>query len=386
MTDPRPFTLHVPDEAIADLRERLARTRLPDQAPGVPWAYGTDLGYLGTLIEHWRTDFDWRRAERELNAFPQFKVALHDLEIHYLQVPGRGPDPKPLLLMHGWPGSVFEFLDIIPRLTDPERFGGRAEDAFTVVAPSLPGYGLSFTPGQRRLGIAGIADCLADLMTEVLGHARFAAQGGDWGAFTASALGVRHPQKLAGIHLNMLALRPGAPLPDDPTPEERRYADEIAVWAKEEAGYIWIQGTRPQTLAYALTDSPAGLAAWIVEKFHAWTDHAGDFETVIARDRLLANVALYWFTGAIGSSFWPYYVRLHGPWPIPDGETVDVPTGYAAFPRETRRPPRSLAERTYTDLRQWTVMPQGGHFAAMEQPALLADDVQRFFRPLRSAF
>ena len=214
MTDPRPFTLHVPDEAIADLRERLARTRLPDQAPGVPWAYGTDLGYLGTLIEHWRTDFDWRRAERELNAFAQFKVALHDLEIHYLQVPGRGPDPKPLLLMHGWPGSVFEFLDIIPRLTDPERFGGRAEDAFTVVAPSLPGYGLSFTPGQRRLGIAGIADCLADLMTEVLGHARFAAQGGDWGAFTASALGVRHPQKLAGIHLNMLALRPGAPLPD----------------------------------------------------------------------------------------------------------------------------------------------------------------------------
>ena len=334
---PKPFELHVPDADIADLRARLAQTRFPDQTPGPPWAYGADLAYMRTLVEHWRTAFEWRSWEARLNAFPQFKVALHGIDVHYLAVPGKGPDPKPLLLMHGWPGSVFEFIDIIAMLTDPARFGGKAEDAFTVIAPSLPGYGLSFQPNQKRFTIPDIADCFTDLMTSVLGYKKFGAQGGDWGAFTCSALGVRHADKLAGIHLNMLSVRPDQTPPANPTPEEKRYAEEIKLWAKEETGYIHIQGTRPQTLAYALTDSPAGLAAWIAEKFHVWTDHAGDFETAIARDHLLANISLYWFTGAIGSSFWPYYDRLHGPWPIPDGRTVDVPTGYAAFPKEIRR-------------------------------------------------
>jgi len=383
---PAPFTLAVPDADIADLKARLARTRFPDQAPGAPWAYGADLGYMRRLVEHWRDVFDWRQWEARLNAFPQFKAPIAGIDLHFLHVPGQGPAPKPLLLMHGWPGSVFEFVDIIPRLTDPARFGGDPADAFTVVAPSLPGYGLSFAPGQRRFGIPDIADCFALLMTDVLGYQKFGAQGGDWGAFTASAMGVRHPDKLAGIHLNMLSVSPYLPPPPNPTPAEKKYAEEIRQWAKEETGYIQIQGTRPQTLAYALTDSPAGLAAWIAEKFHVWTDHDGDFETVVARDHLLANISLYWFTGAIGSSFWPYYERLHGPWPIPDGKTVDVPTGYAAFPREIRRPPRSIAEKSYTDLRHWTEMPKGGHFAAMEQPAALAEDVQRFFRPLRQAF
>ncbi len=383
---PQPFTLHVPDAEIADLRARLERTRLPDQAPDAPWAYGADVGYIRGLIDHWRTIFDWRLSEARLNAFPQFKVALHGIDLHYLHVPGKGPNPKPLLLLHGWPGSVFEFLDIIPRLIDPAQFGGRAEDSFTVIAPSLPGYGLSFRPNQKRFGIPAIADCFADLMVYVLGYSKFAAQGGDWGAFTCSSLGVRHPGKLAGIHLNMLSIRPDQPLPAKPTPDEQRYLDEIKFWTKEETGYIQIQGTRPQTLAFGLTDSPAGLAAWIAEKFHAWTDHAGNFETAVGRDHLLANISLYWFTGAIGSSFWPYYDRLHGPWPIPDGQTVDVPTGYAAFPREIRRPPRSIAEKTYTDIRQWTVMPKGGHFAAMEQPDALAVDIRNFFRPLRTTF
>ncbi len=383
---PKPFTLHVPDADIAELRARLARTRFPDQTPGAAWAYGADLAYMRTLVEHWRAAFDWRTWEARLNAFAQFKVRLHGIDVHFLHVLGIGPDPKPLLLMHGWPGSVFEFIDIIPMLTDPARFGGRAEDAFTVVAPSLPGYGLSFEPNQKRFTIPDIADCFTDLMMDVLGYKRFGAQGGDWGAFTCSALGVRHADKLAGIHINMLSVRPDQTPPANPTPEEKRYAEEIKLWAKEETGYIHIQGTRPQTLAYALTDSPAGLAAWIAEKFHVWTDHAGDFETAVARDHLLANISLYWFTGAIGSSFWPYYDRLHGPWPIPDGKTVDVPTGYAAFPKEIRRPPRSIAEKTYTDIRQWTVMPKGGHFAAAEQPAALAGDVANFFRPLRATF
>lgn len=383
---PTPFTLAVPDADIADLKARLGRTRFPDQTPGAPWAYGTDLAYLRGLVEHWRTGFDWRRHEAALNAFPQFKVPLAGIDLHYLHVPGKGPDPKPLLLLHGWPGSVFEFMDLIPRLSDPARFGGDAADAFTVIAPSLPGYGLSFAPGQKRFGIADIADCMAELMTGVLGHRAFAAQGGDWGAFTCSSLGVRHADKVAGIHINLLSIRPDQPPPANPTAEEARYLAEVRRWAKEETGYIQIQGTRPQTLAYGLTDSPAGLAAWIAEKFHVWTDHAGDFETAVARDHLLANISLYWFTGAISSSFWPYYDRLHGPWPIPDGKTVDIPMGYAAFPKEIRRPPRSIAEKTYTDIRQWTVMPKGGHFAAMEQPEALARDVASFFRPLRGRF
>ena len=386
---PKPFTFHVPDADIADLKARLERTRFPDQTPGAPWAYGTDLAYLRGLVDHWRTRFDWREWEARLNAFPQFKVPLAGIDLHYLHVPGvgpgMGPDPKPLLLLHGWPGSVFEFMDIIPRLTDPARFGGDAADAFTVIAPSLPGYGASFAAGQKRFGIADIADCVAELM-DVLGYAKFGAQGGDWGAFTCSALGVRHAKRLAGIHLNMLSVNPSQPAPANPTPEELTYLAEIREWAKEQTGYIHIQGTRPQTLAYGLTDSPAGLAAWIAEKFQVWTDHTGNFEQAVDRDHMLANIAFYWFTGAIGSSFWPYYDRLHGPWPIPDGKTVDVPTGYSAFPKEIRRPPLSIAEKTYTDIRQWTVMAKGGHFAAVEQPAALAADVQRFFRPLRGAF
>ena len=198
---PLSFTLHVPDADIADLQARLLRTRLPDQAPESPWAYGTDLSYLRSLIDHWRTVFDWRAHEARLNAFPQFKVTLHGIDLHYLHVPGNGPNPKPLLLLHGWPGSVFEFLEIIPRLIDPARFGGSAEDAFTVIAPSLPGYGLSFRANQKRFGVADMADCFADLMVDVLGYGKFAAQGGDWGAFTCSSLGVRHPGKLAGCKL-----------------------------------------------------------------------------------------------------------------------------------------------------------------------------------------
>jgi pimeloyl-ACP methyl ester carboxylesterase len=377
------FALNVPDAAIADLRERLARTRFPDQAPGEPWAYGTNVEYLRGLTEYWRTGFDWRAQEARLNAFPQFKAALHDIDVHFLHVPGKGPNPCPLLLMHGWPGSVFEFMELIPRLTDPASFGGDPADAFTVVAPSLPGYGLSFRPGQKRFGIEEIADCLADLMTETLGYRRFAAQGGDWGGITASRMGYAHADKLIGIHVNLLAVRRDGSMLADPTPEERKYLDELAHWLREETGYQWIQGTRPQTLSFGLTDSPAGLAAWIVEKFRAWSDCGDDLASVYTRDQLLANISLYWFTGAIGASFFPYYFRMHRPWPIPEGGSVGVPTGYCEFPREILRPPRSLAARSYTDLRRWTVMPRGGHFAAMEQPEPLAGEISAFFRLLR---
>ena len=278
---------------------------------------------------------------------------------------------------------MFEFLDIIPRLTDPARFGGDPADAFTVIAPSLPGYGLSFAPGQPRFSLEMIADCFADLMTGVLGYQRFAAQGGDWGAFITSRLGAVHADKLLGIHVNLLAVRRDAKTLADPSAEEQQFLDELASWLKDGTGYQWIQGTRPQTLAFGLSDSPAGLAAWIVDKFRAWSDCGGDVERAFSKDHLLANISLYWFTGAIGSSFWPYYARMHGPWPIPEGG-VKVPMGYAAFPREILRPPRSMAEKMYTDIRRWTVMPKGGHFAAMEQPAALAEEIVQFFRPLRA--
>ena len=379
---PQPFTLDVPAAAIADLKTRLGLTRFPDAAPGEPWAFGSSVAYVRDLVAYWKDDFDWRIEEAALNAFPQFKVPLHDIDLHYLQVPGVGPNPYPLLLMHGWPGSVYEFIDIIPRLTDPARFGGDARDAFTVIAPSLPGYGLSFKPGQKRFILQDIAACLHDLMTDVLGFRQFAVQGGDWGAGVASIIGQQYPSSVCGIHVNLL-FAPRDPTASGGTAEEQRYFEILRHWLKEETGYQQIQGTKPQTLAFAMTDSPAGLAAWIAEKFRSWSDCDGVPENAISRDRMLANISLYWFTGAIGSSFWPYYGRVHSNWPLSPSQPVTVPTGYAAFPREIIVPPRSVAERTYTNIQRWTVMRKGGHFAAMEQPAALAAEIQQFFRELR---
>ena len=373
---PKAFRLNVPDAAIADLRERLARTRWPDEPPAsqhAAWSTGTSLAYLKSLVEYWRSDFDWRAQEAKLNAFAQYKVELDGIELHYLHQPGARPDAMPLLLSHGWPGSVFEFLRLIPLLGDE----------FSIVAPSLPGYGLSYRPGQKRFAVEDIAATFSRLMVEVLGYPRFGAQGGDWGAFVSSVLGHRHADELIGIHLNLLAVRRDPKLAQAPTPEEKAYAGQLAHWLKEETGYQWIQGTRPQTLAYGLTDSPVGLAAWIIEKFRAWTDCNGNPENAVSRDEMLADISLYWFTGAIGASFWPYYARMHGPWPIPEGETVGVPTGYVEFPKEILRPPRSLAEKTYTDIRRWTVEAKGGHFAALEQPEALAREIRQFFDSLR---
>jgi microsomal epoxide hydrolase len=380
---PKPFRVAIPDSVLADLRERLARTRLPDEPPLPPWSTGTSVAYLKGLLDYWRDDFDWRAQEAKLNAFRHFTVPLAGIDLHFIHEEGRGTKPLPLLLSHGWPGSVWEFYKLLPMLTDPGRFGADPADAFTVVAPSLPGYVFSFRPGQPRFGIEEIADALAALMKDVLGYPRFGAQGGDWGAFVTSRLGVTHAERLVGIHLNLLAVRRDPKMLASPTDEERAFLRELEHFLKEETGYQWMQGTKPQTLAFALTDSPAGLAAWLVEKFRAWTDCDGDPERALTRDEMLAGITLYWASGAIGASFWPYYGRMQRPWPIPEGRTVDVPTGYAAFPKELVRPPRSIAARMYTDIRRWTVMPKGGHFAALEQPELLAEEIRAFFRPLR---
>jgi microsomal epoxide hydrolase len=270
----------------------------------------------------------------------------------------------PLLLSHGWPGSIVEFLRLIPLLTE----------RFTVVAPSLPGYTLSFAPGQKRFGVPEIADTFVRLMTELLGYRRFGAQGGDWGAFISSRIAATRPEVLTGLHLNYLTV------PRDDAAGDAGWQAQLADWVKERSGYSTIQGTRPQTLAYGLADSPAGLAAWIAEKFHGWTDNDGTIESALPRDEMLANISLYWFTGAIGSAFWPYYARAHGSWPVPG--PIDVPTAYAAFPKEILRPPRAVAERMYRNIRRWTEMPKGGHFAALEQPEALARDINEFFASL----
>jgi pimeloyl-ACP methyl ester carboxylesterase len=379
---PQPFALQVPDETLTDLRARLARVRWPDEAPDAGWTHGTSLAYMKELVAYWRERYDWRIHEARLNRWRQFTVPLRGIDLHFIHEPGVGPAPLPLLLSHGWPGSIAEFERIVPMLTDPARFGGNPADAFTVVAPSLPGYTLSFREGQPRLGIVEIADLLAELMTDVLGYRRFAAQGGDWGAFITSCLGAAYPDRLAGIHVNLLAVRRDQTPPSAPTDEEKAYLEELAHWMREETGYMQIQGTRPQTLAYGLTDSPVGLAAWIVEKFRAWSDCGGDVERRFSKDILLTNVMLYWVTGAIGSSFWPYYARAHSAWPISERRPVRVPTAYASFPREILHPPRAWAERVY-DIRRWTAMPAGGHFAALEEPEALAADIRAFFRDLR---
>ena len=382
MQTPRPFEIHVPDETLADLNMRLERTRWPDENQGEAWQYGSDLKYMKDLAGYWQTEYNWRAHEARLNNLRQFVTSIDGIELHFIHEPGVGPDPMPLILMHGWPGSIVEFERLLPLLTDPGRFGGDPVDAFTVVAPSLPGYAFSFRPGQPRFSVARMADIFAKLMTGVLGYDRFAAQGGDWGGYISAALGAAHADKVLGIHVNLL----WGPRQDTPTPkteEERAYMKELNHWLKEEQAYGLIQGTKPQTLAYGLTDSPVGLAAWIVEKFRTWSDCGGSVENRFSKDLLITNVMLYWVTGAINSSFWLYWARLHEPWPITRETPVRAPTAFASFPKEILHPPRAWVEPAYPNIRRWTMMTAGGHFPALEEPEALAADVRAFFRDLR---
>lgn len=385
--DVQPFRIAVADDVLADLRERLARTRFPDELEGGGWTYGTDLAYLKSLVAYWRDRYDWRAAEARLNAFPQFRARVAhpsgDLGIHCIHVRGKGPKPFPLVITHGWPGSVAEFTKIIGPLTDPASHGGDPADAFDVVCPSMPGYGFSDharTPGMDAERIASI---WASLMRG-LGYGRFGAQGGDWGSMVSTYLGANHADVVAGVHLNMVVAFP----PDASNPLDGLTQDEVVElipmdeWLKEETGYQRIQGTKPQTLGYALNDSPAGLCAWIVEKFRTWSDCDGDVEKRFTKDELLTNVMLYWAPETATSSARLYYEMIHaGKFP-PQGFRVNVPTACAIFPKELFKPPRSWVEKLY-NVAQWNRFPAGGHFAAMEEPTLLVDDVRTFFRTLR---
>jgi pimeloyl-ACP methyl ester carboxylesterase len=378
-----PFKINVSDEVLSDLRARLERTRFPDEIPDSGWEYGTNLAYMRELVEYWRTRYDWRKHEAELNRFAHFRANLDGFGLHFIHEKGRGPNPKPLLLSHGWPGSVYEFNQLIPMLTDPAAYGADPANSFTVVAPSLPGYGFSDHPRSRAMNIQAIAELFHKLMTEVLGYSRYGAQGGDWGAAITSRLGETHPESLYGIHLNLVfvggARNEGqSPLSD----EEKVFLADMDKFRREETGYQWIQGTKPQTLAYGLNDSPAGLAAWIVEKFRTWTDCNGDLESRISKDQLLTNIMIYWVTQTINSSTRLYYEARHHPWRPDPRNRPSTPTAAAIFPREILKPPRSWAEQAFNIVR-WTRMPAGGHFAAMEEPKLLADDIRAFFSGLK---
>ena len=378
----RPFAVDVPDSVLDDLRERLARTRLPDQLEDVGWDYGAELGYVTDLITYWRDEFDWRAAERRLNAFDQYKTVIDGLDIHFIHQRSPEENALPLIITHGWPGSVAEFLKVIGPLTDPAAHGGDPADAFHVVAPSMPGYGFSDKPQEPGFGPEQIADVNAKLMAR-LGYERYGTQGGDWGSIVSRWHAFKHPEQVAGLHINMVVAEP-PPGVDDPTagvpPEElQRSQDRQAYYNGEENGYAQIQGTKPQTVGYGLNDSPAGQAAWIVEKFRAWCDCNGDPESVFTRDELLTNIMIYWVTQTATSSARLYYEAGNA---LAGLGRVEVPTGAAIFPYELFIAPRAWAESSY-NLTHWTEMPRGGHFAAMEQPELLVEDLRTFFRTVR---
>jgi pimeloyl-ACP methyl ester carboxylesterase len=382
MAQVEPFKVAVSDEVLKDLRERLDRTRFPDEVPDTGWEYGTNLAYMKELVEYWRTRYDWRKHEAELNRFAHYKTNIDGLDIHFIHEPGRGPNPKPLLLSHGWPGSVYEFMRIIPMLTDPAAHGGDPNQSFTVIAPSLPGYGFSGHPVVRAFNIQAIAETFDKLMTGVLGFKRYCAQGGDWGSAITSRLGEVHGDHLYGIHLNLIFVGGHTRTKGDLSQEEKVFLADMDHFRREETGYQGIQGTKPQTLAYGLNDSPAGLAAWITEKFRTWTDCGGDLERRVTKDQLLSNIMIYWTGQSINSSTRLYYEARHHPWRPDPEKRIETPTAAAIFPGEILKPPRQWAEAAF-NIQRWTVMPRGGHFAAMEEPELLANDIRAFFSGLK---
>ena len=382
--DIQPFRVDIPDGVLDDLRARLGETRWPGEIDGAEWDYGAGLGYLRALAEYWRTEFDWRAQERLLNGFDQFRAEIDGLAIHFIHERGQGPEPFPLIISHGWPGSVCEMLKIIPLLTDPAAHGADPSDSFDVVVPSLPGYGFSGKPTAPGMSNRRIAEMWRRLMVEGLGYAKFGAQGGDWGGMISSRLGFDFPESVTGVHVNLMTGVPASLSSLDPplTRAEQAFLAQARRWFEDEGGYFHLQRTKPQTLAFGLNDSPIGLAAWIIEKFRTWSDCGGDVESSFTRDELLTNVTVYWVTQSIGSSARHYYENRVDNWRFQPGERVEPPCGVAVFPKEINLPPREWAERTH-NVQRWTEMPRGGHFAAMEEPELLAEDIRAFFRPLR---
>ncbi|MFK7838248.1 MAG: epoxide hydrolase family protein [Sulfitobacter sp.] len=377
-----PFEIRVSDAELSRILERVADFPWHEMPDDGGWDYGANLDYMKELCAYWTSDFDWRAQEARLNAFSHFTTRVDGIDMHFIHEKGSGSNPMPLMISHGWPGSVAEFSDLIEPLAHPERYGGNVEDAFTVIAPSLPGFGFSGRP-PRPYGPRKMAGVINNLMTDSLGFDSYLAQGGDWGGAICSWLGFEHAPACAAIHINVLTMRH----PDGPqTPEEINWAKQFEHDQIMQDGYRTQQATRPQTLSYAMMDSPVGIAAWLVEKFHDWSDvPVGCIENAHSKDELLTNIMIYITTGTFNTASWIYYGRREegGRVISPEGKRVEVPTGCAVFPAEMLRwPPRSYADRIY-NITHWSEMPRGGHFAAMEEPQMLLDDIRTFARSLR---
>lgn len=374
-----PFRIAVPDAVLADLNLRLRNTRWPEAELVHDWSQGVPLKWIRDICNYWAEQYDWRNREAMLNRFAQFKTGIDGLAIHFIHARSPHPQAMPLIITHGWPGSVVEFHKVIEPLVDPVAHGGSASDAFHVVCPSLPGFGFSGKPTTAGWGVDRIAKAWAALMDR-LGYAHYGAQGGDWGSAVTTALGALDGEHCAGIHITLaMATRPN--VEGKPTPEETRALEGIKHYADWDSGYSKQQSTRPQTLGYALTDSPSGQAAWILEKYWAWTDCNGHPENIFTRDELLDNVMLYWVTASAASSARLYWESF-GP-KKRTAHTVRVPTGVAVFPKEIVTPVRKWMEASYTNITHWSEMPKGGHFAAFEQPDLFVQEVRDYFRKLR---
>ena len=374
---PRPFRIDVPQPVIDDLHQRLAATRWPAQIPGAGWDYGADVSYIRDLCDYWRTGYDWRAEEAALNKHAGFMCEVDGVGLHFWHVKGNGPRPLPLVLIHGWPGSIVEFRDLVTPLANPASSGGDPADAFDVIVPSLPGFGFSGQPRERGWGISRIAAALDTLMHRELGYARYAVQGGDWGGIISAKMASAYPERVVGAHLNFVIAGP----PGQPTEEDKALLDARNRFQASETGYSNVQGTKPDSLTVGQSDSPAGLAAWVVEKFRTWSDCGGNVESAFSRDLLLTNLMLYWLPGGVASAARIYYEARQDPagFAYP---RVEVPTGVAVFPGEPWRVPRRWAEARF-NVTHWTEMPRGGHFAALEQPGLLIDDLRAFFRTVR---
>ena len=376
----KPFRIEIGESVLADLRRRIRRTRWPGEIEDAGWDYGTPLGYLRELCDYWADRFDWRAQERRLNAYPHYRAEIDGLGIHFVHIRGKGGNPRPLVLTHGWPSTFVELEKLFGPLSDPVSAGAAAEASFDLVVPSLPGYGFSDQPRQRGMDVGRIASLWRRLMTEGLGYERFLAHGGDWGAGVSTALARDHADVVEGIHLHFVAAGGDSPLVEESSlsEAERAYLAQRRNWQWAEGSYGHQQGTKPQTLSYGLNDSPAGLAGWIVEKWRAWSDCGGDVETRFAKDELLTHLTIYWATQTIASSVRLYYERNQAPQLLPVDRPIEVPTAFARFPAEVIDPPREWIARFF-NLARFTDMPRGGHFAAAEEPELLADDIRASF-------
>jgi epoxide hydrolase len=380
-----PFRIDVPDAELDDLRQRLDVASWPERETVDDWSQGVPLDYMKELCAYWATGYDWRATEARLNALPQFRTEIDGLGIHLLHIRSPHPDALPLVITHGWPGSIVEFLKVIGPLTDPAAHGGDPADAFHVVCPSLPGYGFSDKPQRTGWGVERIAAAWAELMAR-LGYERYGAQGSDWGTSISARIGQSDPDHVAGIHLTPPLAPPDPATFDDLTDRERGALASLEHAAEWESGYSMEHSTRPQTIGYALADSPVALAAWIVEKFWAWTDCDGHPENVLTRDELLDNLMLYWLprTGASSARlYWESLKQVNELIAGPVRDVVEAPTGCSIFPKELQRPSRRWAERRFSDIRHWNELDRGGHFAAFEQPELFVDEVRSFFRLVR---